>query len=208
MAARKLVAAGHSVIVLEARDRVGGRTLNHSLGGGKVVEVGGEWVGPTQDHLMALAKELGIGTFKTYNTGNNVYYANGVEHALCRRRPAAARCRPTRPAPPMRAAILQLDQMASTVPVDAPWTACQRGGLGLPDVRDVEAGTTSRLRTARPCSTSADKAVFAAEPRDLSLLFALFYIRAAGNESTLRTSSGCSTPPTALRTPGSSAAPS
>ena len=44
-AARSVAAAGHSVAVLEARDRVGGRTLNHSLGNGKVVEIGGEFVG-------------------------------------------------------------------------------------------------------------------------------------------------------------------
>ena len=64
-AATELVGAGHSVAVLEARDRVGGRTLNHPLGDGKVVEVGGEWVGPGQDRVMARAKGLGLETFKT-----------------------------------------------------------------------------------------------------------------------------------------------
>jgi len=59
-AARTLVKSGKSVAVLEARDRVGGRTLNHSLGGGKVVEVGGEFVGPTQDYTIGLANELGV----------------------------------------------------------------------------------------------------------------------------------------------------
>ena len=48
-AARALVAAGREVVVLEARDRVGGRTLNHDIGGGKVVELGGAWIGPSQD---------------------------------------------------------------------------------------------------------------------------------------------------------------
>ncbi|MCW3062984.1 MAG: FAD-dependent oxidoreductase, partial [Solirubrobacterales bacterium] len=56
-AARDLVAAGRSVVVLEARDRVGGRTLNHDLGGGKIVEVGGQFVGPTQDRILNLADE-------------------------------------------------------------------------------------------------------------------------------------------------------
>src|SRR5947209_17791968 len=64
-AARDLAARGRSVVVLEARDRVGGRTLNASLGGGEVVEVGGQWVGPTQDRVTALARSLGVSTFKT-----------------------------------------------------------------------------------------------------------------------------------------------
>ena len=59
-AARELTAAGASVTLLEARDRVGGRTLNHPLGDGQVVEVGGQWIGPTQDRLAALADALGV----------------------------------------------------------------------------------------------------------------------------------------------------
>jgi monoamine oxidase len=51
VAARELSARGASVLVLEARDRVGGRTLNHELGDGKVVEVGGQWIGPSQERL-------------------------------------------------------------------------------------------------------------------------------------------------------------
>src|SRR5438128_764135 len=77
-AARDLVKSGHSVIVLEARDRVGGRTLNHPLGDGQVIEAGGEFVGPTQDRVAALAKSFGIGTYKLYNKGENVYIENGV----------------------------------------------------------------------------------------------------------------------------------
>src|SRR3954471_20152961 len=65
-AARALAKAGKDVVVLEARDRVGGRTLNHKLSGGEVSELGGQYVGPTQDHILALGKAVGVGTFKTY----------------------------------------------------------------------------------------------------------------------------------------------
>ena len=52
-------------IVLEARDRVGGRTLNEPIGDDKVVEIGAQWVGPTQDRVLALIGELGLETFPT-----------------------------------------------------------------------------------------------------------------------------------------------
>ena len=77
-AARDLVAAGRSVVVLEARDRVGGRVLNVDLGNGVITEGGAEFIGPTQDRIAALAKDVGVDTFPTYNTGDNIYFRNGT----------------------------------------------------------------------------------------------------------------------------------
>src|SRR4051812_31891093 len=68
-AARAVASAGRSVLVLEARSRVGGRTLNHPLDGGRYAELGGMFTGPTQDRIQALAQDLGIALFPTYNTG-------------------------------------------------------------------------------------------------------------------------------------------
>ena len=69
--------AGKDVVVLEARDRVGGRTLNADIGDGKVVEVGGQWVGPTQERVLALARDLGVETFPTWSEGQNVISTGG-----------------------------------------------------------------------------------------------------------------------------------
>src|SRR6476620_6093054 len=77
VAARRLVAAGQQVVVVEARDRVGGRLLNEEIGDGKVVEVGGQWIGPTQDRIAALAAELGVATFPTYDAGREVMEMGG-----------------------------------------------------------------------------------------------------------------------------------
>src|SRR5215210_1405300 len=71
-AARELVAQNRSVLVLEARDRVGGRVLSHPIPG-SYTELGGMFTGPTQDHIQALAKDVGVGLFPAYNTGNNVF---------------------------------------------------------------------------------------------------------------------------------------
>ena len=72
----ELVRAGKSVVVLEARNRVGGRVINHDLGGGAISERGGTFVGPTQDRVLALMDAYGISKFDTYdpNGSKNVYY--------------------------------------------------------------------------------------------------------------------------------------
>lgn len=69
VAARELIRRGLDVLVLEARDRVGGRLLNARLPGGLPIEVGGQWVGPGQNRVLALIRELGLKTFPTFDDG-------------------------------------------------------------------------------------------------------------------------------------------
>jgi monoamine oxidase len=183
MAARQIVKAGHSCIVLEARDRVGGRVLNHDLGGGKVSERGGTFVGPTQDHLYALAKDLGIATFDVYDDGNDVYVdSGGNRYTWSDTGPTGTA--PDDPVilPELLTAVADLDQMASTVPVDAPWTA---GSAAQWDSQTLDSwiqanSATPQFRELVPIAT---RAIFGAEPRELSLLFVLFYIASSGNET-------------------------
>jgi monoamine oxidase len=69
IAARKLVEAGHDVLVLEASHRVGGRLLSHVLKDGTVFDLGGQWLGPGMPKISELAKELGLTTFSQQNAG-------------------------------------------------------------------------------------------------------------------------------------------
>jgi monoamine oxidase len=181
-AARDLVNAGKSVVVLEARGVVGGRVQNHELGAGQVSERGGTFVGPTQDHVLDLAKQLGVDTFDTYNTGENVYLADG-------QRMTYSDTGPTGTAPPdptvladLALVVTQLDQMATTVPVDAPWNASSAADW---DGQTLE--TWVKANSANPrfrrLTSLATRPIFGAEPRELSLLFVLFYIAASGNET-------------------------
>ena len=79
-AARKLTRAGKAVVVLEARDRVAGRNLGGTLSNGVPVEMGGQWVGPTQDAVLALIDELGLETFASYDAGDAITVYDGENH--------------------------------------------------------------------------------------------------------------------------------
>lgn len=182
-AARELAAAGRSVVVLEARDRVGGRTLTRQVGGA-ALDFGGQWIGPTQDRMFALASELGVNTFKTYNSGDNLYHRNGSNSRFSSSTPVLGPVPPDVPgAAEAGVAIALLDDMANGVPRDAPWTAAQ--------AEEYDGQTFETWKNDHTVSDGGKllldigiEAVFACEPRDVSLLFVLFYIAAAGNEST------------------------
>ncbi len=174
-AARSLVAAGVEPLVLEARDRVGGRTLNEDLDDGKVVEVGGQWIGPTQARLAALAQELGIDTFPTYIEGQNTMELNGrlsrYTGTIPKLNPAAL--------VEIELTSRRLDRMARRVSPEAPWESPRAARL---DGSTVAAWLERRIRTrtARKLIEVAVRTVWGADSRDLSLLYALSYIGAAG----------------------------
>ncbi|WJY01034.1 NAD(P)/FAD-dependent oxidoreductase [Curtobacterium sp. 458] len=72
VAANRLVAQGRSVAVLEARDRVGGRTWTNDIEG-VTLEIGGQWVSPDQTALLETLDQLGLATYDRYREGSSVY---------------------------------------------------------------------------------------------------------------------------------------
>jgi len=175
-AARELTKAGVDVIVLEARDRVGGRTYSRRASDGTLLDLGGQWLGPTQDRLAALAAEVGATTFPTYNEGKNIEYSNGERHvyegAIPLGDPLAVM--------EMIEAMLELNLMASEVPLEAPWTAPRAAEW---DSQTAETWLQAHIESehARALITLGIESVFSAEPRDLSLLHMLFYIHSGGS---------------------------
>ncbi|MGH2987290.1 MAG: flavin monoamine oxidase family protein, partial [Solirubrobacterales bacterium] len=184
-AARALRAAGRDVVVLEARDRVGGRTLNEPIGDGKVVEIGAQWVGPTQDRVLKLIAELGLETFPTHTAGASVFERGG---RLSRYSGTIPRANPAGLAE-VGIAMWRLNRMAAEVPLQAPWTAPRAPRW---DSETFASWIRRNVRTAvaRDLLRLAIIGVWAAEPRDLSLLHVLFYIRSAGSLELLTDTEG------------------
>ena len=181
-AAREVVKAGKSVTVLEARNRVGGRVVSKDLGAGKHSERGATFVGPTQDHILAVMKDVGVGTYDTYNIGENVYVNDGQRSTYSDQGPTG-----TAPQDPVILAdlatvVTQLDQMSTQVPVDAPWESPSAGNW---DAQTLESWINQNSLTPqfRKLVPAATRPIFGADPRELSLLFVLFYIAASGNET-------------------------
>jgi monoamine oxidase len=177
-AARELTGAGLDVQVLEARDRVGGRTLNHSVGERPedVVELGGQWVGPTQLEVMALAEELGLETYPTYSNGRNLFEAKlGKVKKYSGTIPMLG---PLVMADYGRA-DLRLKRLIKKVSPEAPWEASKAEEL---DGQTFETWIrrATRTTTAREAIAMSCHAVFAVEPSELSLLHVLFYAASAG----------------------------
>ena len=183
VAARKVARAGRRVLLVEARDRVGGRVLNHHLREGATIESGGAFIGPTQAHIAALADELGVPTFKEYNTGNSVYISSTTG-----RMEYSGTVPPDPTILPDAARLLQqIDQYASEIPVDAPWTH--------PSATDWDQQTLGEwIRRNAVNSDGVENLIrcwtqpgFGADPSELSFLYVLWYVACSGNEKNVGT---------------------
>jgi monoamine oxidase len=180
VAARKVARGGADVLLVEARKRVGGRVLNHHLDtGGATIESGGAFVGPTQDHILALAQELKVPTFLEHNTGSSVYVSG-----------LTGRTEYTGTVPPdptilADAAVLLslIDRYAAEINVEAPWThpsAVEWDAISLGEfirTRSLNsAGLTNLIN-------SWVQPGFGADPDEISFLFVLWYVACSGNET-------------------------
>lgn len=184
-AARRLHRRGVDVVVLEARTRVGGRVWSEELPCGVVVDHGGQWIGPGQDRLQALCDEVGGTTFVTYTVGEGVELRGGTRSTYAGLVPTSD---PSAAAEGVEA-IFDLDLAAQDVPLEEPWTAPDAAAL---DEQTLGSWLTEHVKSpaARSMIDAATKGIFGAEPGELSLLFALFYLHSGGGLMNLARTTG------------------
>ncbi len=113
-----------TVIVLEARDRVGGRVYTGHLKDGTWLDFGGTWFGPDQSHAYCLAEEMGIGTYPTYVKGDSAaVLADGKVIWKASDFTLAELCNVADTAAVSGAALAEFVAMYEELPPDLPWTA-------------------------------------------------------------------------------------
>ena len=176
-AARKLEAAGASVTVIEAQNRVGGRTMSGRVAR-TTLEMGGQWIGPNQHRIIALASELGVETFPTHLPGRTVFY-EGERRSEYEEDDEIPFADPTSLGE-VQGAFRALGELARGVPADAPWKARDAAEL---DGQTLETWKLGYLQSsgARFYFDLAVESLYACEPRDVSLLGVLSDIASSGS---------------------------
>ena len=179
-AAQNLIAANQKVLVLEARERVGGRVCTKTLDDGSYVDLGGAWIGPSQDRIYALAKQYGVETFKTFDEGKSIQYFNGKIKEY-------KGLIPPLPIPSLLSldmAIKKITKLSKTIDLQAPWSS--------PDAQKWDSMTLATwmqkqmsFETARVFFKIAAEAIWAADPSEISMLHALFYTKSGRDFNTL-----------------------
>ena len=182
-ASRELLSSGRSVRILEARDRVGGRTMGGRTADGQWLELGGQWIGPTQDRMYRLVEELGLATVPTYNDGATLIKLGGSLSRMGTRKGAVPKLNPFALAD-LAQGLARFAWLAHRVDLSEPWRTPEAARL---DSQTFATWITRNLRTraGRGYFEVACEAVFAAEPADISLLHAAFYAKSGVDLETL-----------------------
>ncbi|WFD35074.1 monoamine oxidase [Malassezia cuniculi] len=183
-AARQLADDGKTFVVLEARNRTGGRIYNKPVGRGLgETEVGAEFIGKTQDKVIALSKELGLELFDEYNEGKNIFY-DGERHEFSSQTFFGSVVPPVDLLDLAGLAWIQysLDNDASSITPGRPWEhekAAEWDAMTFDDWLRKQNPSDVNYKVIETSMLE----IFSAQMNELSYLYVVSYIASAGNES-------------------------
>jgi len=185
-AADTLTRHGRSVIVLEARSRVGGRTRTEHYSNGVWLDLGGQWLGPGQERMYALAARFQKTVWPSHVHGRNVLFLQGKHRTY---RGLVPFCLPPWTIANIGWAFLRLGQMTKRIPLDSPWSAPNANALDQMTLGDWMRRNLPSRRTHFLMRVAAES-VLTVDPDEVSLLHALFYFRSGGGLEKLTSSAG------------------
>ena len=175
-AAKKLNQAGKDFVVLEARDRVGGRSSSELSPTGVRLDFGATWIGPTQLKVYEWVNEVNAAHYDTYDSGKNLLIYKGSATKYTGTIPKIDPLSLVN----LGMSISAFNKMARQIDISKPW---DHPKAGLWDGMTLE--TWMRKKLFRPKAYNLFKVgiqtIYAVEPSEISLLFALFYAVSGDN---------------------------
>jgi monoamine oxidase len=175
-AANHLKKSGKNVLLLEARDHVGGRVFTKYLDDKTYVDLGGAWVGPTQDAFYNLIKETGHETFPTYDVGKSrLWYDEKVKSytGLIPPLPIGALLS-------LDFAIKKMNKLSKAIDIENPQNSANAEKYDSMSLQTWMEGQM-KFKKARTLFKIAAEAIWATHPADISFLHALFYTKSGTN---------------------------
>jgi monoamine oxidase len=180
-AARRLSEGAKSVVVLEARDRVGGRIWTQHLSDGSAVDRGGAWLAPKHDAIFGLAREVGVSTYKTWVKGAHLL----IDGDRTRRYTGLIPKISPLAVATIAVAQTRLDRMARKVPLEEPWTAKRAAEWDSRSVAWFLERSGIRTTIARDLFEMAVRGLFTGDLNDVSFLHMLLLVHGHGSINTL-----------------------
>lgn len=175
-AALRLKQAGRSVALLEARDRLGGRTFTEVRDDGSWIDRGGAWIGPGQDRVQALMTEFGVASYKQYTDGSALMVVDGKQHRYTGTIPWTMS---PWAAMNLGAVFLELGHMCKSVPLEAPWAAKKADKWDQVSLAHwLESNVLSK--PAHDLLETAIAGCYTSAASEVSLLFVLYQMASGG----------------------------
>ena len=179
-AAKKLQEANKNFVVLEARDRIGGRTLSEQLTCGAHIDLGAKWIGPTQLNVWNWVRETNTETYDTFDSGKNILSYN---NKISTYKGTIPKIDPISLID-LGLAIEKINKLSKQIDITQPWSHPKAAAF---DAMTLDTWMQKNIYTkkAKHLFSIGIQTVFAAEPSEISVLNALFYCRSGDNMDAL-----------------------
>ncbi|XP_006825916.2 amine oxidase [flavin-containing] B-like [Saccoglossus kowalevskii] len=172
-AAKLLHEEGLDVLLLEARDRVGGRTYTARAPSFKYVDLGGSYIGPTQNRILRMAKDLGVETYRVNVKERTIFQTGGPSTKLVFQGSVPNYYNPF-VVMDLNNVCKVMDECAAMVPPAAPWDCPKAAEWDKMTVKEW-IDKICWTKTAKEWTIILTRLIYAAEPEEISLLYFFWY---------------------------------